>query len=168
MCPNPYMQMIKYAARLNPPPFAHRELLIGLPGGQMPANYVKEIRSVEVSQIVGFTSDGNLGSRYQRGMTFLEVLDCLSGLNLIPESLNYFTDNSIKAHKCIGCTDFPQDNVNYSGKDLAQGGIELIQCGDKYYASNGKQRCIMAMFWIHHQEGPEGLFQNVAVWGPPR
>ncbi len=172
---NPWLKVIRDNELANPAPFSGLPLLVG--GG--PENIAKcpdlgsEIRGghcvvadVPVIDIVAINVDGNLDN-YERGMTFREVLfNCLHGHSLTQHTLDWFLSDCVKADHRRHSPEYvayPQ-NENVPAKAKGTRGVELTRYGNKYVIEQGKQRTLIAMFWIFQNRGPAGLFKGVGVF----
>lgn len=123
------------------------------------------IEDVPIARIVGVTGVGHLQD-FTYGMTFRQVLFMsLHGASLTASSLDYFLGDSLKGdnhQRLPGYTEMPQDE-RCIGNERARGGITLLKRGDYYFADHGKQRTLMAMFWIFQNRGERGTLNKVSV-----
>ncbi|HHX8660081.1 TPA: hypothetical protein ACVO40_004627 [Vibrio diabolicus] len=170
---NKIIAMIRDQEIQNPAPFSNKEVLDFSDedvkneiffdvAGKSPKDIICD---VPVLNILGVSGTNNFDN-FEKGMTFRDVLfNCLHGKSLITESLDYFSGSDVKSdlhrsHK--GYVEFPQDQA-CSGKEYARRGVGLIGWEDRFYVSQGKQRSIIAMFWIYQNYGSAGAYRNVGV-----
>lgn len=131
-----------------------------------PVEYV--IEDVPIMKIVGVSGTGHLDN-FKYGMEFQDVLfESLHGVSLTQESLDYFLSDTLKGDEHrneSGYTEMPQD-MTCEGSARARRGITLMRRGDVYFADHGKQRTLMAMFWIYQNQGKSGMLRKVSVGRP--
>jgi len=171
---NPFLAQSRNTEQANPAPFSNRELVdFGFDKSNSIYSLVEQkgkrsyfVEDVPVVDIIGLSNTNNL-ENYKEGMTFRDVLfNCLHGASLTKESLMYFLGDDLKSDKHQMEPEyrvFPQDDKYVGGKGYARGGVGLTKRGNVYYVDQGKQRTIIAMFYIYQICGVSGLYRKVRV-----
>lgn len=172
---NEFIAMIRDNELKRPAPFSSKPLLVESDPRSfeicpelmhVPVKAEVVVSDVCISDIIGIGNANNLDN-FEFGMTFRDVLFCcLHGESLVAESLEYFLDDRLKAnhlsHWRSAFCEFPQ-REGVTGKAKGYRGIDLVQRGSKYYVENGKQRTLIAMFWIFQNYGEHGKLRSVSV-----
>lgn len=180
---NEIIEMIRDEELKNPAPFSDNVLLIFGSYDMSEINKIVHVPEklyetdgggredfvddIPILKIAGIENRGNLASNYEYGMTFREVLfECLHGRSLTDKSLEYFLSTDLKANGCErenGFREFDQTVEKIDSKYIGRNGIGLTQRHGYFYCDQGKQRTIIAMFYIYQKEGVDGFLKKVRI-----
>lgn len=133
---------------------------------------IPRLGSVPVIRIAGVT----LATALQRDdlpfvegcTTFREVLfNHLHGRSFTDGSVEYLLGNTVKHPDFPGFVRFEQDedsSIRGTGA-YARAGMEFSERNGWFFASNGQQRALFAMYLIFQARGPSGVIENVKITG---
>lgn len=177
--PNRYLEMLRETEEANLSFFASRPVLLmdseftlrRLPESRFISgarHYV--LADVPIAQIAGIFLSSALSRQelpFVEGVSFRQVLFAhLHGASLNEMSLPYLVGPQVKHPDYDHYAEFPQTDEYKGTSGQARGGISLTKRGAWYFADQGQQRVIMAMFAIAHAMGPSGALRNVRVQQP--
>jgi hypothetical protein len=111
---------------------------------------------VPIRQIIG--GDTLNLELYKPGMTYREILfDALHGAGLDYRFTDFFLSDKSKDSPP------PHNPVGGDPKSTSRRELKFAKFGDYYVSRNGHQRCILAMYAIFQNSGPDGKIKNVQI-----
>lgn len=100
--------------------------------------------------------------------TFRDVLfNHLHGRSFTDKSVAYLLSDCVKHPDFAGYARFEQDeDISIRGTgSYARGGMEFSERNGWFFASNGQQRAIFAMYVVYQAQGECGVIKNVKITG---
>jgi hypothetical protein len=174
--PNQVLECIRDAEEASPAPFSSKPLLL------MDTEYTlrlhpetthrsrnteKRLADVPIAKILGILLPTALSRRelqFKEGTTFRSVLfQYLHGASLNEDSVSYLFGDAVKHQRYPGFLEFPQSREYIGTEAYARRGIAFTKRADWYFADQGQQRAVLAMFAVFQRFGNSGVIRNVEV-----